>query len=161
MVGTGFPNSKCVYERAGICWPGWRKRGQGLSEPIPGVLGTGILWLLLTAGQGELATTLVEPKLVPEEPEARGSAHSLNTHAAQGPSFHQANGKECEGCRVRDSALRIVSSMGPSPPIVVSLTLASPAPGVVLGTELVQEKLGCPKKFVQVFPLKSNGIFVE
>lgn len=104
-----------------------KERGQGLSEPIPGVLGAGILWLLLTAGQGELTTTLVEPKLVPEEPEARGSAHSLNMHAAQGPSFHQAKGKECEGCRVRDSALRMVSSMEPSPPTVVLLTLASPA----------------------------------
>lgn len=128
-----------------------KERGQGLSEPIPGVLGAGILWLLLTAGQGELTTTLVEPKLVPEEPEARGSAHSLNTHAAQGPSFHQAKGKECEGCRVRDSALRMVSSMEPSPPTVVLLTLASPAPGVVLGTELVQEKLGCPKNLFRFF----------
>lgn len=92
-----------------------KERAGASREPILGVLGTGILWLLLTAGQGELTPPWWEPKLVPEEPEARGSAHSLNTMLPRDP-FHQANGKECEGCRVRDSALRIVSSMGPSPP---------------------------------------------
>ena len=129
-----------------------KERGQGLSEPTPGVLGAGISWLLLIAGWGEPAVTLVEPKPAPEEPEAHGSAHSLSMHAAhQGPSFHQGKGRGYEGCRVRDSALRIVSSMGPGPPTVVSLTLASPAPDMVLGTELVQEKLGCPKNLSRFF----------
>ena len=35
VVGTGFQNSKCVYERAGMCWPGWRKREGRASRSQP------------------------------------------------------------------------------------------------------------------------------
>ena len=143
------------------------ERGQGLSEPILGVLGAGILWLLLTAGRGEPTATLVEPKLVPEEPEAYVSAHSLNMRAAhqrplQKPSFHQGKGRDCEGCRVWDSALSEDRKLhGAKPTHSRFAHFCIPCPWRGSWNRVGAGKTGLPKKLVQVFPLKSYGIFVE